>query len=275
MLLQWLRAAKHDKRHGGLYRRYVALLAVAQIVLVGIAFTQESIGATLALLAIPFLLEVVPPVWSEFSSRHHSAVPWHPHHIADRYALVVIIALGEALFGTVSTVRALVAPGDHGWTVDAVALGMAGVILTFGLWWTYFIVPYGHVLESSRRRSFEYAYGHVPLLILLVAIGAGLHVAAYRLEGKTAFGDIATLSTVAIPLALFVLSLFAMHMVLVREVDAFHILFLSVTAVVITVSFIALIAGASLMASLVIVSLAPWVTVVGFEVAGHRRVAGS
>lgn len=273
MITQWLRAARHDHQHRPAYLRYVAMLLVAQAILVGIAFAHTTVAISLLLLIGPLLLEAVPPVWAEFASRHHSSIPWHPHHVADRYNLVVIIAMGETLFGTAATVGALVAPGEYGWTADAVALGLAGAALTFGMWWIYFIVPYGHVLESSRKVSFEYSMMHLPILPSLVAMGAGLYVAADRLNGKTSFGDFGTLGALAVPIGLFVLFMFVMYLVLHRRVDSFHLLLLGGTAGVIALSFLTLALGASLMAALVVISLAPWVIVVGYETLGHRITA--
>ena len=35
--------------------------------------------------------------------------PWHAHHIAERYGLLAIIALGEGVVGTVASLAAVVA----------------------------------------------------------------------------------------------------------------------------------------------------------------------
>ena len=37
--------------------------------------------------------------------------PWHAHHIAERYGLMVIIALGEGLLGTTAALGALIEDG--------------------------------------------------------------------------------------------------------------------------------------------------------------------
>ena len=64
--------------------------------------------------------------------RQHT--PWHAHHIAERYGLLTIIALGEGVFGTIASVSAVVE--GQGWTLDAAIVAVAGVGLTFGLWWS-------------------------------------------------------------------------------------------------------------------------------------------
>ena len=125
------------------------------------------------------LIELLGPVVAE---RRYGGTPWHPHHIAERYGLLVIIALGEGLLGTDGGARR----ADRGRLVDSTScvLGIAGTALTFGLWWTYFVIPHGDLLHAHRERSFGWGYGHIPLFGGVVAVGAGLHVAAYHLDDQ-------------------------------------------------------------------------------------------
>ena len=101
------------------------------------------------------------------------------HHIAERYGLMVIIALGEGLLGTTAALGALI---EDGWTLEVAVLGLAGTALIFGVWWTYFVVPSRPAAERPPRALFGWGYGHIPLFGAVVAIGAGLHAAAYYLD---------------------------------------------------------------------------------------------
>jgi Bacterial low temperature requirement A protein (LtrA) len=57
--------------------------------------------------------------------------------------------LGESVIGTVASLAAVV---EHqGWTLEAVLVGVAGTGLTFGMWWTYFIIPSAGILQGLRR----------------------------------------------------------------------------------------------------------------------------
>ena len=40
--------------------------------------------------------------------RRKGGTPWHAHHIAERYGLLVIITLGEGIIGTVASINAVV-----------------------------------------------------------------------------------------------------------------------------------------------------------------------
>ena len=114
--------------------------------------------------------------------------PWHPHHIAERYGLLVIITLGEVILGAVASVEAVV-NGEAGWSLDAALLLVAGVGLAFGCWWMYFAVPWAEPLVRHRERAWVFGYGHLFGYAALAAMGAGLHVAAIALEGKAEIGD--------------------------------------------------------------------------------------
>ena len=127
------------------------------------------------------------------AERRKGGTPWHAHHIAERYGLLVIITLGEGILGTVASINAVV-HGSAGWTVDAGVVAFAGVGLIFATWWTYFAIPWADVLAVHRERSFIWGYGHIVVFASLAAIGAGLHVAAYYLEHKTTIGTTGTVA---------------------------------------------------------------------------------
>ena len=160
-----------------------------------------------------------------------------------------------------------------GWTTEVAALGVAGVAMTFGLWWTYFVIPCGDLLHAYRSRSFGWGYGHIPLFGAIVAVGAGLHAAAYFLEHHSELSATGTLLTVAIPVSIYLLGLYLLYAALTRTIDPFHLLLIALTAVVVAVSVALSAAGASISVTLLVLALAPWVTVVGYEAVGHRHNA--
>jgi hypothetical protein len=175
------------------------------------------------------------------------------------------------IIGTVAALNALV-HGEHGWTIDAVMLSVAGVGLAFGCWWVYFSLP-GERTIHHRRRVFLFAHGHFPIFAPLAALGAGLHVAAYALEGEAEISDVGVVLSVAIPLALFILAIFVLYALLTRTLDPFHLLLLGLTAVVFVIAMLLAAAGASVALCLLVLVLAPTVTVVGYETVGHRHMA--
>jgi low temperature requirement protein LtrA len=266
MILQWWRASRQDPERTTVCRTFIVTLVISQAGWIVLALAPTSIPVTFVLIVLLILVEATGPLVAE---RMLVGTPWHPHHIAERYGLLVIIALGEGLIGTVATLSAII--GEEGWTVDVAALGIAGVGVTFGMWWSYFTLPGGDLLHAHRERSFAWGYGHIPVFGALVAVGAGLHAAAYRLEEQSVLSDTETVLTVVVPLAAYVGLLYALYAVLTRTYDPFHLLLVLGSAAVLAAGVAMVAAGASLTWSLLVVALTPWVTVVGYEAVGYRH----
>jgi len=268
---QWLRAARQDPAHRATCHTYAAILTATQLGWIGTIFLPTSVPVTLAFWVVLGSIELAGPRLAE--SRGDTTTPWHPHHIAERYGLLVIIALGEGVVGTVASLSAVVQ--EYGWTTDAVLLVVAGTGLTFGMWWMYFAVPVAVVLHAHPERSFAFGYLHIPLFAAIVATGAGLHTAAYYAEHHSEIGSIGTVFSVVVPVTVFVGMVYVIYALLVRTWDAFHTLLIAFTAVVLVAAVLAAAAGVPMTACLLIATLAPVVSVVGFELVGHRHVAAA
>jgi low temperature requirement protein LtrA len=264
----WWQVSRHDRERARSARTYMVTIGVAQIGWVALAAIGLPIVTTFALFGVLIVLELTGPFLAERKAR----TPWHPHHIAERYGLLVIITLGEVIIGTVASLNAVV-HGEAGWTVDAVLLTVAGVGLTFGCWWMYFALPWAEPLVHHRERAFWFGYGHLVMFSSLAAMGGGLHVAAYSLEHESSIGATATVLSVVIPVAVYVGVLYALYSVLMRASDPFHIALLGGTAAILVLSVVLVAAGVSMPVCLVVLALAPAVTVVGYETLGHRHVA--
>jgi len=266
MVLQWMRAAKQDPARAPATRTYVVTILLAQVGWVAQAFAETSLGVTTAWILVLVLVELAGPLIAE---TRQGGTPWHPHHIAERYGLLVIIALGEGMIGTMASLSALVGPHGPGWTSDVVVLGLAGTGLTFGMWWIYFTVPCGEILHARRERSFGWGYGHIAIFGAIVAVGAGLHAAAYHLEHHSVLSTTETVVAVALPLAIYTYGVFAMYAVLTRSFDPLHVLLLAGTTVLVVLPVVLARAGVDLAWSLAVLALTPWVTVIGYETRGH------
>jgi low temperature requirement protein LtrA len=231
-------------------------------------FLHLSLEATFVLIGILALVELAGPVVAE---RKDGGTPWHAHHIAERYSLFAIIALGEGVVGTVAALSAVIE--QQGWTRDAALVGIAGTGLTFGMWWVYYMLPSAQVLEVHRERSFVWGYTQILIVTAIVATGAGLHVAAYFIEHKARIGPLATVLTVAVPVGCFLGLIYALYYHLVRRFDPFHLILLGATAGVVAVAVVAALSDVSMPVCLVILTFAPAVTVVGYETRGYRHQA--
>lgn len=268
MVFQWLRAAKQDPVRRRACLTYATAISVAQLGWVAQIFVNTSVALSIVLSLALILVEMVGPMIAE---RKDGGTPWHAHHIAERYSLFAIIALGEGVVGTVATLSAVVE--KQGWTVDAALVSIAGIGLTFGLWWVYYMLPSAPVLHHHRERSFVWGYGQMVIIGAIVATGVGLHVAANFIEHKSHLGALATVLSVAIPVAVYLLSIYLLYYYLVRRSDPFHLWLLVGTVLVIALTIGLAISGVSMALCLIVLMLAPAVTVVGYEMQGHRHQA--
>lgn len=274
MLVQWLRAARQSPRCRRVCLTYARALVIAQVGWVALAVAPVSVATFFALGALLVVLETAGPVVAErlpSGDDGRRGTPWHPHHIAERYGLLAIITLGEGVIGTVASLTAVVE--GQGWSLDAAVVALAGTGLTFGLWWTYFITPAGDLLARHRERSFGWGYGHIALYASLAAVGAGLHVVAYGLEGHSELGPGAVMLSVAVPVAAFLLVDYLLFWSLVRGVHRLHLALLGGGMATVALAVALVEAGAPTSVGLVVLMLAPAVTVVGYEARGHRHVA--
>ena len=134
-------------------------------------------------------------------------------------------------------------------------------------------MPWGEVLVRHRERGFSFGYGHLVIFGALAAMGAGLHVVAFTLEDEAKIGATGAVLSVAIPFAVYVAMFYALYSVLMRAFDPFHVGLVAATTALLVLSVVLAAAGVSVAACLVVLALAPAVTVVGYEVLGHRHMA--
>jgi low temperature requirement protein LtrA len=268
LVAQWLRAAKQDPEHRSACGTYATFVTIAQVGWAAGMFLHTSVAVSFAVVALLIGVETLGPLLAEVRS---GGTPWHAHHIAERYSLLAIIALGEGVVGTVASVTAVVSA--QGWSYDAVFVVVAGTGLTFGMWWTYFVVPQAEMLIAHPERSFSFGYFHMAVFGSIVATGAGLHAAAYYIEHHSELGSVETVLAVALPVGVYIASVYMLYMLMVRSVDAFHVLLMVLSAAVLGAAVWLAAAGISMANCLLVVTLAPMVTVIGYETVGHRHAA--
>lgn len=213
-ILHWLRAA-----HGDPVRRQTALRYAGGILVMQFFWAAwlwvppEWVWPVFTVLALG---ELSVPVVAERNGK----TPWHAHHIAERYGLLVIITLGEIVLASANAIANLWRAG--GWSFDLALVGIGAMLLVLSLWWMYFLLPAAQALHRHRERGFAWGYGHFFVFLSLAAMGAGLEALADTLNpGVVTPGDAArpmqAISMVAIPEAAFVVSLWLVHQRLARQ----------------------------------------------------------
>jgi low temperature requirement protein LtrA len=265
-IVHWLRAMKQDPGRRRTALTYVLFVGAAQIGWIVLTLTSQSSAQFVGLAVGLLMVEMAGPVLAE---RKTDGTPWHARHIAERHGLLAIIALGEVIFGTVAAVSALIE--RQGLSADAILVVVAGVGLAFGLWWIYFLLPSGAVLERHRDRMRTWGYLHLLVYGSITSTGAGLHVAAYVIEGDSEIGILGAVLAVVIPVLVFAVVVAGLYAGMLRTVSPLRVWSLAATGAVLGLAVVLAAAGAPIGACLLVITAAPAVSVVGFETIGHRR----
>lgn len=209
MVTHWLRAARDDRERRPCALRYAIGIAACQIGWVAILVVP---GALLPpVFAALALCELAVPAWAERAGP----TTWHPVHIAERYGLFTIIVLGETILAATTALREATESGHGGATL--ISLAIAGLVIVFSLWWLYFSVP-SHNLLTSLRTTFLWGYGHFVILASAAAVGAGFAVAVDHDAGKAALSGPATAWASAVPIVLYLLSVWVLQIRVCVEV---------------------------------------------------------
>ena len=270
MVFQWLRAARQSPRYRKTCLAYIWTIVIAQLGWVATSLFPLSLPRMAAAGSVLLLIELLGPYLAE---TRLGGTPWHPHHIAERYGGLAIIALGEGVVGTVASLSAVVEA--QGWTLDAVLVAVAGLGLTFGMWWKYFLISAGDILHARRERAYKWAYGGMPIVAAIAATGAGLHVAALFIAHHAEIGPVAVVLSLAIPVGAYMLGVYWLYGVLYGEIHRFHMLLLAMTMAVLVAAPLLAATGLSMALCLLVVMVAPAISVIGYEVRGYRHVSAA
>jgi low temperature requirement protein LtrA len=212
LVTQWLRAARDDPEHRVTDVRYAVGVGVCMIGW-GLRLLLPS-GWSAAAFLVLVAAELLVPVWAERTG----ATTWHPRHIVERYGLFTLIVLGESvLSATVAFQSALDAGQALG---DLIGIAVGGLLIVFSMWWLYFAQPAEDLLERARdefgitswHESFVWGYGHYVVFASAAAVGAGIAVAVDQAGHRAEISSRRATLAVAIPVALFLLSVWALHL---------------------------------------------------------------
>ena len=202
LITLWLRAARDDPENRKVALRYAAGLAVA---MVGWSLMALSGQWPLSAWALMALVELAIPPFAERAGP----TPWNPYHIARRYGRFMIIMLGQSMVVATSAVRTALDGYDV--TGSLLLVPVSGLVLVFSLWWLYFSVPAGRLLASNRQ-AFLWGYSHYLLFAATAALGAGLSLTVEEAVTPGHLPPGIVPAVVTIPVALFLVTLWSVHL---------------------------------------------------------------
>ena len=204
LVSQWIRVARGDGPRRRTAKRYAIGVTVSQIGWTIAAFTLPFDTWLAFVVPLGAAIELLVPVWAESAAP----TPWHPEHIAERYGLFTIIVLGESVLAASLAIQS--ARNNGGLTGELLAIIVGGLLILFSMWWLYFDRPADRLIPSAGT-AFIWGYGHLPVFASIAALGAGLAVAVDGAAGRSELGSSATGAAVAIPVAVFLLSMWLLH----------------------------------------------------------------
>lgn len=162
----WLRGGWHDQRFRPVSNRYAIGFGLSFLLFVTSVFVPPPVRFWLWGLGL--LIDLVTPM----TTLHIQArLPrFSTSRLPERLGLFVIIVLGETLVGVVRGVAA-----QHHLTLATMLTGGLGMALGFGLWWVYFDFVARRQFKRGRWWPITWTYLHLPLLMGIVAAGAGVN----------------------------------------------------------------------------------------------------
>lgn len=178
----WHRAGKANPDYKITAQRYVRGQALIQICWLLFAFLIP-VGSIFKFIGfgIGVLLELFIPYYANKAKT----MPWHKHHIVERYGLLNIIVLGEILLSAALAFQAMSKSGH--WTLDIILIAVCATIVPFVLWWLYFCEE-ENLSSEERNHVFLWGYGHYIIFASAAAIGAGF-AALIDASGDHPHGD--------------------------------------------------------------------------------------
>ncbi|MEV6831850.1 low temperature requirement protein A [Amycolatopsis sp. NPDC051102] len=231
LVFQWLRAARSDPGCRPAALRYAIGISAVQVLWV--AYQWLPLGVRVIAFVVFAVLEMAVPVWAE--SR--GGTTWHPHHIAERYGLFTLIVLGEVILSATNAVKEGTAEAGH--LGALISLAAAALVLVFSMWWLYFDRP-GHarlVRRPTMFTSMSWGYGHYFIFASAAAVGAGLEVAVAYDTGTLHLGAVAAALPTTVPVAVFLLSVWLLHIGPTNECRPIAVGFPVTAALVLAASF--------------------------------------
>ena len=191
--LYWVASSEEPEVHRAVARLLPTAVA-GPLLLVAAAFADGALQTSLWLLALA--IDYGGPLVTGVAGYRV-----HPHHFAERFSLIVIIALGESI------VAIGVGAGDEELSTAIALAAVLSLAASAALWWAYFDVmaPIAqrrlvelHGADRATLARDSFAYLHLPMIagIELFALGVEQVVGhvdeALVLEASTAlFGGIA------------------------------------------------------------------------------------
>jgi low temperature requirement protein LtrA len=177
LLLQYRRAYRHVQAARPIAGLYIAGAAGGALLWGASLVVPRPVG--FALWAAAVLVEALVPL---VATRGPSDVPLHVEHLPERFALFVILVLGESIAGVAHGLH------DAAWAAPALPVAVLSFVVAAALWWSYFDLAGARAKRLLNEAGGEkqvgshdvYVFGQLPLTFALASVGAGIELAVVQ-----------------------------------------------------------------------------------------------
>jgi low temperature requirement protein LtrA len=200
-----------DALHGGQNAFVIAYVSVRLILLVLYARVYRSLEIArpvagwlilmFGIAVVDWLISLALPVpwkyvfWAIALAFEHlgpirawkllRGVPVHPRHLPERFGLLVLIVLGEAVIGVV------LGTAQVSWTVLSGTVAFAGFLAAASIWWLYFdFLDATLVVTRNVRSGITFTYAHYFVTAGIAALGVGAKLAIFSVGPGPRYDDI-------------------------------------------------------------------------------------
>src|SRR6478609_4052919 len=189
MVAMWLRAAAGHPEGRRTALTYASGIAIVQVLWIARLLLQGQTALLVSFFAL-VVLELLVPI------------------VAERYALLTIIVLGEVILASVQAVQGAL---EQGAEAGLLAIVVGGLLIVFSMWWLYFKREHAGLFEGGIRSTFVTGYGHYLVFVSVAATGAALAAAVDLVQGAAHTTDRVVGVALAGAVAVYAWCLTAMH----------------------------------------------------------------
>jgi low temperature requirement protein LtrA len=117
--------------------------------------------------------------------------PVHPRHIPERFGLLIIIVLGEAVIGVVLGTTSV------SWTPLSGTTAFAGFVAAAAIWWLYFDFLDATVVTRNVLSGITFVYAHYFVAAGIAALGVGVKLTILSAAPGPSYEDIGWIAAVS------------------------------------------------------------------------------
>lgn len=199
LLVLYARARRHVEQARPLANWFMLMFGAAVVVWAVSLAVPAPWKYLLWVAAMAFELGAPPRAW-----RLIRDAPIHPAHIPERFGLLTIIVLGEAVIAVV------LGTSSVSWTPLSGLAAFTGFLVAAAVWWLYFDFLDSSMVGRSLSRGMTFVYAHYFVAAGIAALGIGVKLAILSAAADARYDDAGWVAAAGI--AICMLGIAAIHM---------------------------------------------------------------